>query len=97
MLIFWKFSRLYGTYGYNTLVQATSVLLIYFLPPANEVCEGIVFTRVCLSTGGTCMAGEACMFGRGHAWQGCAWQGACMEGGVHGRGHGMHAPPKQIP
>ena len=23
-----------------------------FLPPANEVCEGYVFTRVCLSTGG---------------------------------------------
>ena len=24
----------------------------YFLPPANEVCEGYVSTRVCLSTGG---------------------------------------------
>ena len=23
-----------------------------FLPPANEVCEGYVFTGVCLSTGG---------------------------------------------
>ena len=81
MLIFWKFSRLYGTYGYNTLVQATTVLLIYFLPPANEVCEGIVFTRVCLSTGGgACMAGEACMCGRG----GHAWQRVCMAGGMHG-------------
>ena len=31
------------------------------LPPANEVCEGYVFTRVCLSTGGVgipaCLAG----------------------------------------
>ena len=27
------------------------------LPPANEVCEGYVFTSVCLSTGGgACMA-----------------------------------------
>ena len=24
------------------------------LPPANEVCEGYVFTGVCLSTGGVC-------------------------------------------
>ena len=58
-----------------------------YLPPANEVCEGYVFTGVCLSTGG------------GHAWQGvgmhlgcvcvmgsmhgggCAWQGVCMVGG----------------
>ena len=29
-----------------------------FLPPANEVCEGYVFTGVCLSTGG------------GRVWQG---------------------------
>ena len=33
----------------------------YFLLPANEVCEGYVFTRVCLSTGGgripACLAG----------------------------------------
>ena len=72
------------------------------LPPANEVCEGYVFTRVCLSTGGTCA------WQGGHVWQGCvhvrwqgmhdrghAWQGACMAGGhawqgaVHGR-RGMH-------
>ena len=69
------------------------------LPPPNEVCEGYVFTCVCLSTGG--------MHGRGCAWQGacmvgeCAWWGsvcgrrACMAGGVHGGGHvwqrgGMH-------
>ena len=47
-----------------------------FLPPANEVCEGYVFTGVCLSTG------------EGHVWllvggmPGC-WWGACM---VAGRG-----------
>ena len=27
---------------------------LHFLPPANEVCEGYVFTGVCLSTGGAC-------------------------------------------
>ena len=68
------------------------------LPPANKVCEGYVFTGVCLSTGegyvwqGACMLG-ACMAG-GCAWQGgcmagghACW-GACMAGGMHGRG--MH-------
>ena len=32
----------------------------FLLPPANEVCEGYVFTGVCLSTGGGlphCMLG----------------------------------------
>ena len=54
--------------------------MILSLPPANEVCEGNVFTGVCLSTGG------------GHAWLGCAWsggmhdRGACMAGGTHDRG-----------
>ena len=43
------------------------------LPPANEVCEGFVFTAVCLSTGG------------GHTWQGGVMgipgrQGACIAG-----------------
>ena len=60
-----------------------------FLPPANEVCEGYVFTPVCLSVwGGVRGGGGVCMVG-GHAWQ-----GACMAGGMHGRGAcvagGMH-------
>ena len=29
-----------------------------FLPPANEVCEGYVFTGACLSTGGLCPKGS---------------------------------------
>ena len=42
------------------------------LPPANEVCEGYVFTGVCLSTGG-----GACMVAPGgHAW--------LLRGGMHG-------------
>ena len=51
-----------------------------FLPPANKVCEGYVFTGVCLSTGG------------GHAWQGACISGTCVAGG-HGLGvctAGMH-------
>ena len=28
--------------------------MVPLLPPANEVCEGNVFTGVCLSTGGLC-------------------------------------------
>ena len=71
-----------------------------FLLPANEVCEGYVFTGVCLSMGGGGMHGRGRVWqGEGwHAWQGGhAWQGACMArvacmvggmhgGGVHGRG-----------
>ena len=54
------------------------------LPPANEVCEGYVFTGVCLSggcawQGGVHSRGHVC--GRGAcAWRGggaCAWLGAC--------------------
>ena len=42
-----------------------------FLPPANVVCEGYVFTGVCLSTGG--------------AWSwGGSWSRGCLVGGVHG-------------
>ena len=43
----------------------------FLLPPANEVCEGYVFTGVCLSTEGGGVHGR----GR-HVWQ----------GGMHGRG-----------
>ena len=60
-------------------ITISSIEVAYFvglLPPANEVCEGYVFTLLCLSTGGSCMAG-------GHAWQ-----GGLHGGGVHGgRGH----------
>ena len=68
-------------------IQATS------LPPANEVCDGYVFTGVCLSTGwwggdvpgggGGSMRGSG-MHG-GHVWWGGmrgrgahAWQGGCV-------------------
>ena len=59
----------------------------HLLLPANAVCEGNVFTGVCLSTGeckrwggyvtgeGVCMAEGACVAG-----------GTCMAGGVHGGG-----------
>ena len=34
------------------LIQSNSKICTLFLQPANEVCEGYVFTGVCLSTGG---------------------------------------------
>ena len=73
--------------------MTTTTLRFYvpYLPPVNEVCEGNVFTGVCLSTGGG-----------GHAWQGwhtwpgnggcgrgCAWEdvwqgrGVCVEEGAY--------------
>ena len=54
------------------------------LSPANEVCEGYVFTGVCLSTGG-----GGCMVVGGHAWlqlgmngcsRGCIFGGCMVEG-----------------
>ena len=51
-----------------------------FLPPANEVCEGYVFTPVCHSVRGGGMRGG------GHAWH-----GACMAGSMHGGGHAWKA------
>ena len=52
-----------------------------YLPPANEVCEGYVFTRVCHSVHG----------GGGSAWQGGVHGGGerVWQGGMHGGG-GMH-------
>ena len=76
------------------------------LPPANEVCEGYVFTGVCLSTGGACVVapggGGWCMVALG-GMHGCSWGacvvkggvcgevGACMaKGGMRGEEGGMH-------
>ena len=70
------------------LVAATTRTIAYWnaflLPPANEVCEGYVFTCVCHSIhgGGVHGRGDVCG-GGGHVWQrdggmcgrDCAWQG----------------------
>ena len=71
-------------YGYNQCLVACNRPLEY-LPPANEVCEGYVFTGVCLSTlGGACVVlfgGCVVLFGGcmvlfgGHAW---FYWGACV-------------------
>ena len=59
-------------------------LAAIFLLPANKVCQGYVFTGVCLSTGGGGVHGcqGACVVAGGCAWLpggmcGC-WQGVCM-------------------
>ena len=57
-----------------------TTLPLMLLPPANEVCEGYVFTGVCHS-----------VHGGGHVWLlrggmcGCSW------GGMHGCSQGGHA------
>ena len=63
------------------------------LPPANEACEGYVFTRVCLSTGeGACVVGahvwQGGMCDRGRVWQGWGMcgGGGHVTGGMCGRG-----------
>ena len=74
----------YGGCNYNS-----------FLPPANEVCEGYVFTGVCLFTGGLvwCVGGGSCMAG-GHAWLGVEkmlggmkFSGCACKGGYIFQGH----------
>ena len=70
------------------------------LPPANEVCEGYVFTGICdsvnrgghvwLLTGGGmhgCSWGGAWLLKGGHAWLLTGGRGACMVA----KGGGMHA------
>ena len=80
----------------HNLIPRTLFLLLL---PANEVCEGYVFTGVCLSTGGACVVAGGCVVALGghvwllwgHAWllwgamHGCSWGGmpGCS-GGVHG-------------
>ena len=50
------------------------------LPPANEVCEGYVFTGVCLSTRGPCLdaQGGACLVAARKGVLGCSQEGACI-------------------
>ena len=71
-----KRKRIFTTLNY---IEPLAVLrYLIFLPPANEVCEGYVFTLICLSTGG------GGVHGRGHA---CTAGGhACVAGGMRGRG-----------
>ena len=75
-------------------------LQLHLLSPANEVCEGSVFTGVCLSVGsmcgrGACVVGEGMhgrgggIHGRGEAYMAGehVWRGVCMVGGMHDGGH----------
>ena len=41
-----------GSTHFRVVSICLSFSCLYLLPPANEVCEGYVFTGVCLSTGG---------------------------------------------
>ena len=59
---------------------------LVFLPPANEVCEGYVFTCVCLSTGGVPASGEGVCSGGGVS---ASPMTATAAGGMHPTG--MHS------
>ena len=64
-------------------IKPCSMLLL----PANDVCEGYVFTGVCPSTGRGGVNGGGCVAG-GHVWQGaCVAGGHAWQRGVCGRGH----------
>ena len=74
------------------------------LPPANEVCEGYAFTRVCQSFcsrgggvpgvpgGGICSQGGAWSWGGGLLPVGCLVPGGAYSWGVSARGGGTSAP-----
>ena len=78
----------------DKLYNYYNIYMDKYLPPANEVCEGYVFTPVCqsfCSQGrhawlGVCMVGGhawlqgACVVAGGHAW---LWRGACVFVGGH--------------
>ena len=78
-------SILFGCHHFTNIVPDSWALWDYdssiiLLRPANKVCEGYVFTDVCLSTGGCAWLPGA----RGCAW----WRGVCVTkgGGVRGIG-----------
>ena len=65
--------------------QCASYWNVFLLPPTNEVCEGYVFTGVCLSTGGDGLCGcwgDVCVVARGACMvaRGCAWLPEDMHG-----------------
>ena len=63
------------------VIQCYQCVGFFSLPPANEVCEGYVFTGVCLSTQGGGMHGFIRGGMCGFIWGGHAWfysGGACM-------------------
>ena len=66
--------------------QGLKTILFLFLPPANEVCEGYVFKRVCLSTGG-----------KGSTWAGTHPPGRYThDQQVHTPPTGTPPPPGQV-
>ena len=53
----------------NTIIFSCCLKSVASLPPANEVCEGYVFTRVCLATGGPWYPSMPCRWVSRHALQ----------------------------
>ena len=59
-----------------------------FLPPANEVCEGYVFTDVCLATGGLSVSVQGGGLCPGEGGLGPGKEGLCPGEGVSFQGRG---------
>ena len=75
----------------TTTVQMRDLAKWQLLPSANVVCEGYVFTPVCVSVNrGACVG-----CGWGHAWgHACIAGGACMVGVCMAKGgHAWYARP----
>ena len=77
-------------YSYPTIPFMKKTQRILLLPPANIVCEGYVFTGVCLSTGG---AIPACIAGGIPACLAAGLQGGSAPGGVPDTGGAWSRPP----
>ena len=66
-----------------------NLIKFFCYPPPNEVCEGNVFTGVCLSTGGLSVRGGVCL-------QGVYFQGGSLSWGSLSRGGLCHRDPPYV-
>ena len=79
----YKLTFVFATFEKTIILQVstTQAMNLALLPPANEVCEGYVFTGIRLSTGGACVV---VVVGACVRHGGC--RGAWLQGGMHGCG-----------
>ena len=76
-----SFNRLVFPLKFNRFSQPLTLILL--LPPTNEVCEGKVFTGVCLSTGGSLSREGGESLSRGISVQGVSAQVALSRGSLY--------------
>ena len=83
----------YGiTVAYSRYLDLMLHLIVLFLPTTNEVCEGYVFTGVCLSTAGGLGMSRGSP-SRGVCVQGCLCpRGVSVQGDLSGRPNRQKIP-----